>query len=352
MATYSNQEYVDIHFMYGYCDGNARASVREYHRRFPARRIPNPKVFINVHRHLTETGNFPKATAERPVQQELANEEAILNMIENSPSTSVRRISKRVRVSRMRVWRTLHNFGLYPYHIQSVQNLQPADYPARVAFCRWLIGHQQLCGQILFTDEATFTRDGITNNRNSHSWALENPFETTETHFQHRFSVNIWCGVLNNLLIGPFAFQERLTSEHYLNFLQNELPGLMEDVPLQNRVNMWFQHDGAPPHFGINVRTYLNNNFANRWIGRGGPVIWPPRSPDLTPLDYYLWGHMKSLVYSNKPQTRDELIQNIMAAAASIRDDPDTLQRATSSIIRRARMCCEAAGGHFEPNLS
>lgn len=351
MATFSNNEYSDIHFIYGYCDGNARASVREYQRRFPGRRLPNRNVFTNVHRHLTETGHFPKATAERPVQQELAEEEAILNMIENSSSTSVRRISNRVHVSRMKVWRTLHNFGLYPYHIQSVQNLQPADYAARVTFCRWLIGQQQLSGQILFTDEATFTRDGITNTRNSHSWALENPFATTETHFQHRFSVNIWCGVLNNLLIGPFVFQEHLTSERYLFFLQNELPGLMEDVPLQNRVNIWFQHDGAPPHFGINVRTYLNNNFANRWIGRGGPVLWPPRSPDLTPLDYYLWGHMKSLVYSNKPQTRDELIQNIMAAAASIRDDPDSLQRVTSSIIRRARMCCEAAGGHFEPKL-
>lgn len=351
MATFSNQEYADIHFIYGYCDGNARASVREYQRRFPARRIPDRKVFINVHRHLTETGHFPKATAERPVQQELAQEEAILNMIEDSPSTSVRRISNRVHVSRMKVWRTLHNFGLYPYHIQYVQHLLPADYAARVDFCRWLIAHQQLRGRILFTDEATFTRDGITNTRNSHSWALENPFETTETHFQYRFSVNIWCGVLNNLLIGPFVFQERLTSEHYLNFLQNDLSGLMEDVPLQNRVNMWFQQDGAPPHFGINVRTYLNNNFANRWIGRGGPVLWPPRSPDLTPLDYYLWGHMKSLVYSNKPQTREELIQNIMVAAASIRNDPDTLQRATSSIIRRARICCEVAGGHFEPKL-
>ena len=309
------------------------------------------QVFLNVHRQLAETGNFPKATSERPVQQELAEEEAILNMIENSPTTSVRRISNRVHVSRMKVWRTLHNFGMYPYHIQSVQHLQPADYAPRVDFCRWLIAHPQLCRKIMFTDEATFTRDGITNTRNSHSWAIENPFQTRETHFQYRFSVNIWCGVLNNRLIGPFVFQERLTSERYLLFLQNELPELLEDVPLQNRVDMWFQHDGAPPHFGVNVREYLHNTFANRWIGRGGPVGWPPRSPDLTPFDYYLWGHMKSLVYSNNPQTRDHLIQCIMTAAQSIRDDPGTLQRATSSIIRRAEMCCEAAGGHFEPKL-
>ena len=52
---------------------------------------------------------------------------------------------------------------------------------------------------------------------------------------------------------------------------------------------MFFQHDGAPPHYIRHVRDYLNQSFSNRWLGRGGPVAWPPRSPDLMPLDYYLW---------------------------------------------------------------
>ena len=49
---------------------------------------------------------------------------------------------------------------------------------------------------------------------------------------------------------------------------------------------MYFQHDGAPPHNTRHVREYLNESFPNRWLGRGGPVAWAPRSPDLTPLDY------------------------------------------------------------------
>jgi len=40
------------------------------------------------------------------------------------------------------------------------------------------------------------------------------------------------------------------------------------------------------------VRVYLNESFPNRWLGHIGPVAWPPRSPDLTPLDYYLWKHV------------------------------------------------------------
>jgi len=43
-------------------------------------------------------------------------------------------------------------------------------------------------------------------------------------------------------------------------------------------------------HYTRHVREYLKECFPNRWLGRGGPVAWPPRSPDLTPLDYYLWG--------------------------------------------------------------
>ena len=53
---------------------------------------------------------------------------------------------------------------------------------------------------------------------------------------------------------------------------------------------MYFQHDGVPPHYTRHVREYLNEYFPNRRLGRGGPVAWPPRSPDLTPLDYYLGG--------------------------------------------------------------
>ncbi|EFN79901.1 hypothetical protein EAI_14953, partial [Harpegnathos saltator] len=44
---------------------------------------------------------------------------------------------------------------------------------------------------------------------------------------------------------------------------------------------MCFMHDGAPAHFSRIAREYLNNNYINRWIGRGGPIAWPARSPDL-----------------------------------------------------------------------
>ena len=91
-------------------------------------------------------------------------------------------------------------------------------------------------------------------------------------------------------------------------FLSDTLPLLLDDVPLGVRQRMWFQHDRAPVHNAVNARRHLNEVFGNRWIGRNGPVSWPARSPDLTPLDFYLWGHMKTLVYETPIETEMEFV--------------------------------------------
>jgi hypothetical protein len=150
--------------------------------------------------------------------------------------------------------------------------------------------------KILFREEVTFGGDGRTSTRNSHVWSLDNLHTSTETHFQSRFSVNIWCRVFGNQDIGPFVLEERLTSERYLRFLEDELPVLL-GVPLRIRPQPWLQQDGGS-HFCRQATAFLNHRFRIHWTGWQVPVPWPPRSPYLSPLDYYLWGCMKSLVCS------------------------------------------------------
>ena len=65
-------------------------------------------------------------------------------------------------------------------------------------------------------------------------------------------------GVLGNRLIGPFVFHSNLMGNAYEAFLRNELPGWLEDIPLMVGRQMYFQHDGAPPHYTRHVREYLN----------------------------------------------------------------------------------------------
>ena len=306
---FSHVEYCDMHYVYGYCDGNSSAAVNEYRRRYPERRIPSKRVFTRVQQALRDNGCLPSFAlhSEREIVQTINTRENILDMVQRSPRLSTRRMASRVGLSRMNVWRTLHEENFYPYHDQRVQHLEPGDHAQRMDLCHWVNAHPELLNVILFTDEGSFTRDGINNLRNVHTWAHCNPHATCVTHFQRRFSLNVWCGMLGNRLIGPFVFDNNLTGNTYEAFLRNELPGLLEDIPLMIRSQMYFQHDGAPPHYTIRVRELLNELFPNRWLGRGGPVAWPPRSPDLTPLDYYLWGHMKTLVYETKVDSRAAL---------------------------------------------
>lgn len=137
--------------------------------------------------------------------------------------------------------------------------------------------NRNLLSRILWTDEATFRSDGGVNTHNMHYWAANNPRWMQEVQHQGRWSVNVWCGILGNKIIGPFIWNEPLRGENYLNFLRNNLPVLLEDVPLETRRTMFLQHDGCPAHFAVNVRRFLDQAFPDRWIGRGSLFPWPPR---------------------------------------------------------------------------
>jgi len=63
---------------------------------------------------------------------------------------------------------------------------------------------------------------------------------------------------------------------------------------------MYFQHDGAHTHYTWHVKEYLHESFHNSWLGHVRPLALPPRLPDFTPCDFYLWGLMKALVYETK----------------------------------------------------
>jgi hypothetical protein len=65
-------------------------------------------------------------------------------------------------------------------------------------------------------------------------------------------------------------------------------------------------HDEAPAHFSMYARKYLNDVFPARWIGRGGSLFWPARSPDLNPLDFFV-GNLRCLVYETPVEREDDL---------------------------------------------
>jgi hypothetical protein len=97
--------------------------------------------------------------------------------------------------------------------------------------------------------------------------------------------------------------------------------------------NLILQLDGVPVHFAHTILGCLNVNFRGRWIGREVPIAWPPRSPDLMPLGFFLWSYMKNKAYSQRVNTLDGLKGWITTSTAYV--TKDTLQCAWQGVNYR-----------------
>lgn len=232
-----------------------------------------------------------------------------------------------------------------------MQALLPTDFEPRIRFCQWFldtcIENPEFTSVVLFTDEAKFSREAITNFHNNHIWTVANPHAIIERRHQQTFSLNVWAGIIGDRLLGPVFLPNILNGDNYLNFLRDDLPELLEDLSLDIRQHLYFMHDGAPAHYRVTVREFLNETIPNRWIGRGGPVPWPARSPDCNPCDFYLWEHVKSLVYDRLIPNINILREQILNAFATIWNTQGIFERVRQSMRRRMEACIAANGAHF-----
>ena len=86
----------------------------------------------------------------------------------------------------------------------------------------------------------------------------------------------------------------------YIDLLEQCVFPQIETFEQETVNKVIFMQDRAPPHSSSFVTDVLNERFPDAWIGRVGPILWPPRSPDLSPLDFFLWGYIKNIVYAEK----------------------------------------------------
>ncbi|GBM51825.1 hypothetical protein AVEN_226753-1 [Araneus ventricosus] len=109
--------------------------------------------------------------------------------------------------------------------------------------------------------------------------------------------------------------------------------------------HVWFQHDGAPAHKTSSVKQCLMEEFGEKISGYGGFQEWPPRSPDPTPMDFFLWGYLKQKVYATPPPTLQELQRRITDACANV--TPAMLHLVQREVQASVQMCIVADGEKF-----
>lgn len=344
---FTKSEQVDILIMYGQCAKNAAETERVYRQEYPDRlHHPTRQYIIYLIRKMRQEPN----NLQHFIINEQTEENVIAYVIQN-PTASTREIAFELDIGAESARKILKKHGYKSFKYQLHQHLYEGDFVRRLEYCNWFLEHNDadnsLANSILYSDESRFTNNGMFNRQNTRYWSTINEHRMMEGNFQEIFGVNVWAGIIGTRIVGPILFQGHLNAERYLGFLQHEIENFLEELPLEiNNPHLYYQQDGAPAHNAIVVRNYLEERFGEHVISTHGPIRWPPRSPDLTPLDFFLWGHIKKIVYRTPPTTLNILENRIRAAFASI--TPDMLRNVVENNVFRVRKCQEVEGQHFE----
>jgi hypothetical protein len=351
---YSIAERVEIVAIYYRNHDCAKATARIFNANHPEKNVNHQYVKHLIDKFVA-TGSLLNKKREviGPVRNE-AVEVAVLGHVQMDNKQSITTVSQASGVSRSSVHRILKKHKFHPFKMTLVQELHEDDFDRRNQFCEYfseqLLLNPNLLYNTCFSDECTFMLNGEVNRHNCRYWSDTNPHLIREFHTQTPQKLNVWAGILGDHLVGPFFIQGNLDGNTYLELLESTIdPRITEilesdDNLLENEIT--FQQDGAPPHYAAAVRQFLDDHFPGHWIGRRGPVEWPPRSPDLSPLDFFLWGHLKSRVYATQPETLQVLRQRIVEECRLI--TADVFNNVRTEFENRLYYCLEVNGGHFE----
>ncbi|QQP39795.1 Putative DD41D transposase [Caligus rogercresseyi] len=302
---------VEIYYQNSCSVKNVHRLLRPYYGRHNRPCESTIRAVITKFRTKFTLLDIKPSTRMRTVRTE-ENIAAVASSVNENREMSIRRRSQQLGLCYSTTWKILSvDLGLKAYKIQLLQELKPNDLPQRLMFGEWAL--EQLdenplfYRKIVFSDEAHFWLNGYVNKQNCRIW--------------------IWCGLWAGGIIGPFFFKDdrgrnvTVNGERYRAMIHDFF------CPTRETMNM------------------LKDEFGEQLISRNGPVSWPPRSCDLTPLDYFLWGYVKSLVYVDKPNTIEALQDNITRVIRRIQ--PEMLEQVTQNWTFRMDHLKRSRGQHL-----
>ena len=297
---------------------------------------------------VEETGNQGTLLDEHTGGHPKMSEETIRNVKDRllaSPKKSLHQLSRESGLSRSTCQHAAKKAKLHAYRISMVHELKEPDQVKRVAYCRWfqtlLKENPGILDYTWFSDEAWFYLSGYVNSQNSRIWASENP-DAIHEEPPHSEKIGVWCGMSRQCIIGPIFFDGTITTAVYMEIF-NTFVNQLDDEELSSG---YFQQDGMTSHTSHASMAKIQSFFGNCVISKG---LRPPRSPDLTPPDSFLWGYLKGRVYQNKPWTIDTLKANITEEIQAV--TADVLARTFQNMAHWVQSCLEANGGHFQHML-
>ncbi|GFW90828.1 putative DD41D transposase [Trichonephila clavipes] len=259
--------------MYGAVNGKGRAELRLYQDAFVSGHMPNHNMFQQLHRQLCEKGSFTASadtaieycTTKTPKRSHLGprlfGDYKFANI-----SNQLQKVNGICKVDRV--------FKSSVQENDEIRTHLPQEIPKE---------DDQL------TDEAHFWLNGYVNKQNCRIWSEANPQVYVETPF-HPEKLTVWCALWADGIIGPYFFKNdeghnvTVNGDRYRAMITKFFIPELNNHDVQE---LWFQQDGATCHIARATIDLLKDTFGDRLISRFRPVNWPPRSCDLTPLDYF-----------------------------------------------------------------
>lgn len=339
---------VQAYYENGRSKKNAFRKLRDFFGRHDR---PTERTILNVVHKFEQTGSVQdvKPPTRLRTGRSAENIAAVRENVLAVPETSIRHRSQELDLSYSTTQRILtKDLHLHAYKIQITQELKPADHLKRRVFANWMREKDaDFSKKIVFSDEAHFHLSGYVNKQNCRIWGSENPRVTTE-HQMHPQKVTVWCGLWSQGVIGPYFFEDddgaavTVNGNRYRNMLEQLF---RTDFAAMDLRDIWFQQDGATPHTATATIDLLHTQFPGRVISKNGDCNWPPRSCDLTPLDFFLWGYLKGKVYANAPATIQELKNSIIHEIEAI--EPQLCDDVIENYNKRITSCHLSRGGHL-----
>ena len=349
--TYSKSEKIDILEQFIASNRKVAAALRALRSLWNKRNLKiGPGTFYNLYKVFKAEGSVEKVKI-RPKSARTAEviEQAALHVVEASnagKSLSSDRLSDLVGVSKTTAWKILRkDLRLKPYHIKLVHKLMEDDFDRRAEFCELFLSQladeTDLMDKIIWSDEAIFTLADTVNRHNCVYWDSENPNITKDVDNLGAERVMVWVGVWSGGRLGPYFFDGSVNGQSYLKMLREFVVKELREKRADFGNFFIFQQDGAPAHWAVNVRRFLDTTF-DQWIGRRGSIEWPARSPDLTVVDFFLWGYLKEKVFERNPSSLAELKRFIKEEFHKI--PQEMIARACRSVKTRYELCIELEG--------
>lgn len=319
---------------------------RKFSEKFPDSIIPHRNAVRTLIEKFRATGSVEDA--ERSGRPRKLDEQKLLDISDSmaqSPKKSMRKLAQQHDIGVATAHKAVRQeLNLFPYKVRCVQELKPSDNDKRLNYCHWFQrfinqNSEDILDVTFYTDEAWFHLGGYVNSQNTRLWSENNPRAIHE-HSLHEAKIGVWVAVSRARIVGPIFFTNTVNSERYCSGILSNFTQQLTQVEMSNG---WFQQDGATAHTSNISMAFLRNVFGERIISKN---LWPARSPDLTPPDFFLWGAAKQTVYRNRPHTIDELKAAITAYISEI--TVLQLRKVFANKMKRVQCCIDVNGGHFE----